>query len=340
MVSRLSGVPLGRVFGIPIRLHWSWLLLFALISWSLAGYFGMSLGGLGGLATGRRGGRVALPPPVIPGLGRLEGLLVLAVVTAVLFFVSLLAHELAHSLVARRQGIRVRGITLFFFGGVAEIASMPKTPGAEFWVAIVGPVTSLALAALFWAISLVPELPRMLAVPSEWLARTNLALAAFNMLPGFPLDGGRVLRSLVWRLSGSARRATQVAAGTGQLVGYSFMAWGVFSVFTGGVANGLWQLFMGTMLQGAARSQAAHADFAQTLAGLTVGQVLGPDPAPRRESVTVSPGTDLAEALRLMEESGAAQVLVEDEGRVVGVLTRERVAGYLRLRRETRSMGL
>lgn len=333
MATRMSGVPLGRVFGIPIRLHWSWLLLFALISWSLAGYFGMSLGGLSGL-TGRRGGRVALPPPVIPGLGRFEGLLVIAVVTAVLFCLSLLAHELAHSLVARRQGIRVRGITLFFFGGVAEIASMPKTPGAEFRVAIVGPLMSLLLAGVFWLVSLVPELPRTLAVPSEWLARTNLALAAFNMLPGFPLDGGRVFRSLVWRLSGSARRATQVASGTGQLVGYSFMAWGVFSVFTGGLASGLWQLFMGTMLQGAARSQAAHADFAHTLDGITVGDALGPEPLPARRSVTVSAGAGLAEALRLMEESDAAQVLVEDEGRIVGVLTRERVAGYLRLRRE------
>src|SRR5687768_7316648 len=244
----MSGVPVGRVFGIPIRLHWSWLLLFLLISWSLAGYFGLSLGGLGG----RRLGRGALPPvptvptmppPVIPGLGRLGGLLVRGVLTAVLFCVSLLAHELAHWLMARRHGIRVRGITLFFFGGVAEITSLPKTPAAEFLVAIVGPLMSLALAGGFWLLSVVPELPRSVAVPSGWLASTNLALAAFNMLPGFPLDGGRVFRSLVWRLSGSPRRATQVAAGTGQLVGYSFMAWGVFSVFSGGVANGLWQLF-------------------------------------------------------------------------------------------------
>ena len=328
----MSGVPVGRVFGIPIRLHWSWLLLFLLISWSLAGYFGISLGGLGMRG---RFGRGPLPPPVIPGLGRFEGLLVLGVLTAALFCVSLLAHELAHSVVARRHGIRVRGITLFFFGGVAEITSLPKTPGSEFRVAIVGPLMSLALAGGFWLLSLAPGLPRTLSVPSGWLASTNLALAAFNLLPGFPLDGGRVFRSLIWQLSGSPRRATKVAAGAGQLVGYGFMAWGLFSVFTGGVANGLWQLFIGTMLQGAARSQAAHADFAHALEGLTVGQALGPDPMPVRRSVTVAPGTELTEALRLMEESGAHQVLVEEEGRVIGVLTRERVAGYLRLRRET-----
>ena len=328
----MSGVPVGRVFGIPIRLHWSWLLLFLLISWSLAGYFGISLGGLG---TRGRFGRAPLPPPVIPGLGRFEGLLVLGVLTAALFCVSLLAHELAHSVVARRHGIRVRGITLFFFGGVAEITSLPKTPGTEFRVAIVGPIMSLALAAGFWLLSLAPGLPSTMAVPSGWLASTNLALAGFNLLPGFPLDGGRVFRSIIWQLSGSPRRATPVAAGAGQLVGYSFMAWGLISVFTGGVANGLWQLFIGTMLQGAARSQAAHADFAHALEGLTVGQTLGPDPMPVRRSVTVSPQTELTEALRLMEESGAHQVLVEEDGRVIGVLTRERVAGYLRLRRES-----
>ena len=332
----MSGVPVGRVFGIPIRLHWSWLLLFLLISWSLAGYFGISLGGLGGLgARGRLGRAAGLPPPVIPGLGRFEGLLVLGVLTAVLFCVSLLAHELAHSVVARRQGIRVRGITLFFFGGVAEITSLPKTPGSEFRVAIVGPLMSLGLAAGFWLVSLAPGLPNTFAVPSGWLASTNLALAGFNLLPGFPLDGGRVFRSLIWRVSGSPRRATQVAAGAGQLVGYGFMAWGLISVFTGGVANGLWQLFIGTMLQGAARSQAAHADFAHALDGLTVGQALGPEPMPVRRSVTVAPSTELTEALRLMEESGAHQVVVEEDGRVMGVLTRERVAGYLRLRRET-----
>src|SRR5436190_1183349 len=148
MAAGWSGFPVGRVFGLPIRFHWSWLVLFALVTWSLAGLFGMALGSAGGVV-GRRFGRVVVPPPpVIPGLGRLEGLLVLGAVTAALFCVSLLAHELAHSLVARRLGIRVRGITLFFFGGVAEIASVPKTPGAEFWMAIVGPLMSLTLAGL------------------------------------------------------------------------------------------------------------------------------------------------------------------------------------------------
>ena len=327
----MSGVPVGRAFGIPIRFHWSWLLLFALISWSLAGTFGMSLGGV----AGRRFGRPVLAPPVIPGLGRFEGLLLLGVITAALFCISLLAHELAHSLVARRHGIRVRGITLFFFGGVAEIASLPKTPGAEFRVAIVGPLMSLALAGLFWVVAAVPALPRALTEPSTWLAQTNLALSAFNLLPGYPLDGGRVFRSAVWQLSGSPRRATHVAAGAGRLVGYAFMAWGVYSIFTGGLAGGLWQLFIGTILQHAARSQAVHADFEHALEGVTVGQVLGPEPLPESRTVRVTPQTELMEALRVMEESGTGQVLVEEDGRPVGVLTRERVAGYLRLRRTT-----
>jgi Zn-dependent protease len=332
----VKGLSVGRAFGIPIRFHWSWLLLFALVSWSLAATFGLSLGGAGSVGglVGRRFGRPVPLPPVIPGLGRFEGLLVLGVVTAALFCISLLAHELAHSLVARRHGIRVRGITLFFFGGVAEIASLPKTPGAEFRVAIVGPLTSLALAGLFWVISVVPALPPTLTEPCSWLARTNLALAAFNLLPGFPLDGGRVFRSVIWQLSGSPRRATHVAAGAGRLVGYGFMAWGVFSIFTGGLAGGLWQLFIGTILQSAARNQAAHADFEHALDGLTVGHALGPEPLSASGPVRVSPRTDLLEALHLMEETGASQVLVEDDGRVLGVLTRERVAGYLRMRRE------
>lgn len=338
MAARMApgpGVPMGRAFGIPIRFHWSWLLLFALISFSLAGTFGSSLGGV----VGRRFGRPILAPPVIPGLGRFEGLLVLGAVTAALFCVSLLAHELAHSLVARRLGIRVRGITLFFFGGVAEIASLPKTPGAEFWVAIVGPLTSLALAGLFWLVSAVPDLPRTLAVPAAWLARTNLALTLFNLLPGFPLDGGRVFRSLVWRLSGSARRATRVASGTGQLVGYGFMAWGLVSIFTGGLAGGLWQLFIGSILQNAARSQAAQANYEHALdgvtgingvKGVTVRHALEPEPVRVGPPVRVTPETDLTEALRLMDAAGASQAVVELDGRVVGVLTRERVAAFLR----------
>ena len=330
-----SGLPVGRVFGIPIRFHWSWLLLFALISFSLAGTFAASLGGI----SGRRFGRPVLAPPVIPGMGRFEGLLLLGAATAALFCVSLLAHELAHSLVARRFGIRVRGITLFFFGGVAEIATLPKTPGAEFWMAIVGPLMSVTLAGLFWIVSQSDELPRTWTVPAEWLARTNLALTLFNLLPGFPLDGGRVFRSLVWRISGSARRATQVAAGTGQMVGYGFMAWGLVSIFTGGLAGGLWQLFIGTILQGAARQQAAQANYAHEMdvapgpigpRGATVGHALDAYAGPLVPQVRVTPETDLTEALRRMDAVGASQAVVELDGRVVGVLTRDRVAAFLR----------
>jgi len=344
MVGGMGGVPMGRAFGIPIRFHWSWLLLFGLVSWSLAGYFGLALRGAGTL-----GRRVALAP-VIPGLGPAEGLLVLGVVTAALFGVSLLAHELAHSLVARRNGIRVRGITLFFFGGVAEIASLPRTPGAEFRVAVVGPLTSLALAALFWVVSTQLGqlgLSRTLTLPAGWLAQTNLMLALFNLLPGFPLDGGRVFRSIIWRISGNARTSTRIAARVGRLVGFGFVGWGLLGMTglfgfggggAGGFGSGLWQIFVGLFLQNAARSQAQESELEHAFDGLTVGHALGPEPAPPGRPLMVPVDTDLMEALRLMEEHGVGQVLVMADGpaggREVGVLTREKALGYLRLRRE------
>jgi CBS domain-containing protein len=151
-----------------------------------------------------------------------------------------------------------------------------------------------------------------------------------------------VFRSLVWRLSGSARRATRVASGTGQLVGYGFMAWGLVSIFTGGLAGGLWQLFIGSILQNAARSQAAQANYEHALdgvtgvnrgsgfKGVTVRHALEPEPARVGPRVRVTPETDLTEALRLMDAAGAGQAVVELDGRVVGVLTRERVAAFLR----------
>lgn len=346
----------GRLFGIPIRFHWSWLPLFALITWSLAGLFGFELAGP--LSGAGRMGRRALPP-VIPGLGRTEGLLVLGAVTAALFGLSLLLHELAHSLMARRDGIRVRGITLFFFGGVAEITSQPRTPGAEFRIAAVGPLMSLALAGVFWALSEQPGLPRAVAVPGEWLARTNLALALFNVLPGFPLDGGRIFRSALWRFWGSLHRATRVASGTGQLVGYAFVAWGalaLFGLFGPSDLGGLWQIFVGMFLQGAARSQGVQSLQEAALHGSTVRQALGMGDD-LRYAPRVAASAGLWEALQLMEETGAAQVLVvERDGldgsggpvgfggfgglgvpgeRVVGVLTRERLVAYLRMRRSS-----
>jgi Zn-dependent protease len=235
----LGGISIGRLLGIPVSFHWSWLLVLAFIAWSLAmGYFPFAVRRLG--------------PSTYLALGA---------ITAILFCLSILAHELAHAVVARRERIPVRGITLFAFGGVAQIEEQPRTPGAEFRVAIVGPLTSLALAWLFSQVAELGSSAPLLAIPSAWLARTNLALALFNLLPGFPLDGGRVFRAAAWRIFGDLRPATRIAAGMGRLVAYGFIAWGVLSmVFWGGPFNGLWVILLGTFLRRAAAVEAAQTD--------------------------------------------------------------------------------
>ena len=186
-----SRVSLGRIWGIPIGLHTSWFIIFLLLTFSLAvGYFPNEYDNLSAPAAW-----------------------LLGAITSILFFGSVLAHELAHAWVALRNGIPVRSITLFIFGGVAQIEREPHTPGAEFRIAIAGPVMSLALAGLFYGLYQIDQPVAYLAAPSIYLARINLILGLFNAIPGFPLDGGRVLRAIVWKFTGNLRRATRIAAG-------------------------------------------------------------------------------------------------------------------------------
>jgi Zn-dependent protease/predicted transcriptional regulator len=245
-------VRLGRVFGIPIELDPSWFLIFGLITWSLAG------------------GTLALAAPGLPVYAYwLMGLL-----TSLLFFGSVLTHELAHVFFALRNGTPVKGITLFLFGGVAQLEDEPQSPGAEFSMAIAGPALSLGLAALFGVVWFFSRSVPYLAAPSQWLAQTNLMLAMFNLVPGFPLDGGRVLRSVIWRLTGSLRRASEIATGVGRVVAWGFMGIGVLSTLGGSIFNGLWLIFIGWYLQNAARSSLAQVKLKELLRGVTVGQVM------------------------------------------------------------------
>ncbi len=223
---RRSGFSLGQILGIPVRFHWSWLLVLGLVALSLSfGYFPLF--------------RRALAP---------SSYLILGAVTAALFCASLLAHELAHALVARRERIAVRGITLFAFGGVAELADQPRTPGAELRMAAAGPLASLGLAWLFSTLADLAGSPYF-ALPFAWLAGTNLALGLFNLLPGFPLDGGRVLRAALWAMMGSLRRATRITAGAGQLVSWGFVLVGLVMVLTGNILNGVWLVVIATFLR-------------------------------------------------------------------------------------------
>ena len=219
-------VPLGRIAGIRFGLHASWFLVFAFVVWATGSGFASIYPGMGGLE------RVAI-----------------AVTIALAFFACLAAHELAHALVSRRFGIRVRGITLFLFGGVAEIEGEIDRPGAEFAVALVGPAVSLVLASLFGLVAVAASDRGWRAVEAVFgtLALVNLGVTLFNLVPGLPLEGGRLLRAAVWRLSGDRRRATRIAAGGGRVVAVALALLG-FALALRGDPAGLWYVPMGAFL--------------------------------------------------------------------------------------------
>ena len=178
------------------------------------------------------------------------------------------------AVIAIRNSIPVRGITLFIFGGIAQIGHEPRSPGAEFRIAIAGPLVSLSLAAIFGAIWLVSRTTPLLAAPGVYLMRINWILALFNMIPGFPLDGGRVLRAVIWRYTNNLRRATRVASFTGQVAAFGFIAYGVYVIFQGNFLNGLWMIFIGWFLQNAAAAAYSQMNLRHSISGIKVSQVM------------------------------------------------------------------
>jgi Zn-dependent protease len=250
----------GRIAGIPVGASWSALLIALLIAWSL-------------------GGRLlpAQVPGLVPAAYWLAG-----AAGAVLFLGSLLAHEVGHALVARRAGLRVRGITLWLLGGVAQLEDEPASPGDELRVAIVGPAVSLALAVGFGlaaaALSLA-GVPTLAVVVAAWLALGNAALAVFNLLPAAPLDGGRVLRGLLWRRHGNRVRASVTATRAGVWVGAGLIAYGLLGAFTGWGIGTLWTALVGWFLVTAARQERDQAILGRGLGGLRADQVMAPAPA-------------------------------------------------------------
>lgn len=257
-VFNLPSFRLGRVFGIPLEVNASWIVVFALVVGSLSfGYF----------------------PSEFPGRSVAVDL-ASGVLTALLFFASIIAHELSHSLVARSGGVRIEKVTLFLFGGVAQMQEEPRTPGREFVMAIAGPGMSLGLAAAFAGAAVLMASAGwsdVLWAPLEYLAVINLSVAIFNLLPGFPLDGGRVLRSILWKLTGDLLKATRWASRAGQFIGYSLLAGAMI-----GLANGNTQMlwlgligwFIANLAGGAYRNQVVLS----SLEGLTARDVstLGP----------------------------------------------------------------
>ena len=287
---------LGRIRGIEIALHPSLLLAFFLIAWTLAGTWLPQL-------LPRR------PPTLYWTLGALG---------ALGLFVSVLLHEFGHALTAQARGIRVPSITLFIFGGVANIAMEPRTPRDEFWITLFGPLTSLALAGVGAAVWYVTRgTLRPVAALGLILGVINLQLAVFNLIPGFPLDGGRILRSIIWGITGNLLRATRIATIIGQLVGYGFIIWGVYRILVQqDFTSGLWTAFIGWFLQNAAEATYRQMVAEQVFRGVRVGQLMTPSP------VAVEPGTTIA---RLVEEYilgrrlRCAPVVLGD--RLLGIIT-------------------
>ncbi len=288
------GIPIGRVFGIAIDLDYSWFLIFGLMTWILA---------------------VSYYPSEFRDWSAAE-YWAMGAITAILLFVSVLVHELAHSLVAERFGIPVPRITLFLFGGVSQIAAEPPSPATEFWIAIVGPLTSFALAAFCWEIEPLVAGSQALFALAEYLAVINLMLAVFNLIPGFPLDGGRVLRALWWRLSNNYHRATMAAAFMGRFFGFLLIFFGLWHLLTGDVAGGIWIVFIGWFLESAAGTQLHQETLKNLLGGHKVADAMQRTFSQIFASVTIE---ELAERTGL-EANGRPVIVTTPEG-AVGLVT-------------------
>ncbi len=369
-----GAINLGKIFGIQLRLHYSWFLIFALLAVSLVAPNWSS--------------------PFAWAIG---------ITTGLLFFASVVAHELAHSLVGRANGIPVTSITLFIFGGMAMMTREATHPKAELKMAAAGPICSAVIGGICLLIrSFSPGLPQLVADMVLWLMIMNFALAVFNLIPGFPLDGGRLFRAAIWRRSGDFRRSTRIATRVGQGVGYFFIGGGisvaVLSLFVQlpvglNLFSGLWLAFIGWFLQNAAQASYRQTEWRETLRQFTAAQVMTtsyptvpPDitlsrlveehifPTGYRLFMVASEGgfegiltldnikavsrqdwgvtrvkdimtphdqLGVAKAsenalsiLERMNESGNNQILVVSEGRVIGLVTRESLTGFLRIHSE------
>lgn len=296
-------IRLFRVRGIPVRAEPAWLVVVALFAWSLAsGYF----------------------PRVLPDRSALaywtQGML-----ASLLLFGCVLVHELSHALVATVHGVAVRGITLHVFGGVSQLDTEPATPRAEFLIAVVGPLTSFALAALCWAVTAaLPGPPAALAI-SGYLVAVNLVVGTFNLIPGFPLDGGRMLRAGVWWWSGALGRATSVAARTGAVFGLALVVVGVYRVARGDLVGGVWLTLIGIFLRQAALASGELARIRARLEPVSVTAVMSPAADDVDPAESVRPRQSAWDAFLAIARTRGGRIAVREDDAVVGVVTREAV---------------
>ncbi len=250
---------LFRFLGFEVRANVSWLFLAILVTWSLAaGFFPNAFPGLA------------------PGTYWMLGL-----IGMIGLFFSILFHEFAHSLEARRRGLPISGITLFIFGGASEMIEEPPSPAAEFWIAIVGPLSSVLLAAIFWLVGNGMEAagaPAPAVGLVDYLALLNVILAVFNLLPAFPLDGGRVLRAGLWQWTGNIRSATRTASWGGRILGYVLIALGFLAIIEGGVISGIWWILIGMFLAASAKAAYERLVMHEDLKGRTVAAMMTRNP--------------------------------------------------------------
>ncbi|HYU75585.1 MAG TPA: site-2 protease family protein [Ktedonobacteraceae bacterium] len=361
---------LGKIAGIDIYAHLSWFIILVLLTWSLASDWFAQL---------------------FPGWATTT-YWITAFISALLLFACVLVHELTHALVSQAHGLTVKNITLFIFGGVANIEEEVKRPGIEFQIAAVGPIASLLLAAVTFLLALPLRGSNSSAEAIlDYLAVSNLVLGVFNLIPGFPLDGGRVLRSIIWKVTGNLQKSTRIASYVGQASAYVFILLGIIEFFTGNFFNGLWTVFVGWFLLNASQTANTQVELQSTLQGVSVGQVMNPRPvtvpgnislqrlmdeyflplglhsAPVTQGdylsglitftdiagvarerwsyipvghvmrlleqvYTTTPEQPLQDVLKMMGTQDINQVPVIQDGRLVGLLSRESIIRYLQVR--------
>ncbi|HXN03629.1 MAG TPA: site-2 protease family protein, partial [Candidatus Acidoferrum sp.] len=264
-----ENLSLGRIAGIHVGLNWSLLVVAALIAWSIA---------------------TGILPSAAPGQTS-AAYWTAGVVSAFVYLASLLAHELAHSIVATGSGVKVEGITLWLFGGVSRFNSESSSPGSQALITFVGPLTSLLLGAVFILASVAVgggANSALVSASLAWLGYINILLGVFNLLPAFPLDGGRILQSLIWRGTGDRLRATRIAARIGMVFAYVFIAYGLITFFAAGsLIGGVWAVFLGWFLLSAARAEEAGGLIRQALSGISVAEVMTPNPVQAPDDISV-----------------------------------------------------
>ena len=296
-------IVLGRILGIRVGINWSWLVIAALITWTLA---------------------AAVFPSTNPDLS--NGVYVaMGIVAALLFFGCILLHELGHAVQARREKVEIEGVTLWMLGGVAKMTGRVPSAGAELRIAVAGPIVSLLLGLLFAGAAAGLPLPEPVDAVAAWLGYVNLVLLVFNLVPAFPLDGGRILLASLWLRSGDLVRATRQTVAVGRVAAFSMIALGGILLFTGNVAGGIWLAFIGWFLLQAAGTEAEQRTAEERLAGVRVRDLMSPHPVAVRPDMTLSEVVD-----RVVWKARYTTYPVVDGSVAVGLLPFATLAGVPR----------